>query len=91
MVAGRRAWRERAGGGRARVIPVVAKPCERCGGRGRTPRTQRRLVDGSKDRVDLIGQFAELCDRCSGAGIDPPQSMPEPKARRGYAADLIDF
>jgi hypothetical protein len=67
----------------------ATKPCERCGGCGRTPRLRRKRADGSPDPFDIVGQHMEICDRCAGSG-EVPATAPEAFARRpGYFADLV--
>jgi hypothetical protein len=66
----------------------ATKPCERCGGCGRIPRTRRRRDDDSPDPLDILGQHMEICDRCGGSGevlADPPPALDR---RPGYVADL---
>lgn len=66
----------------------ATKPCERCGGTGRIPRTRRRQADGTPDPSDILGQHMEICDHCGGSGevlADPPAPADR---RSGYAADL---
>ncbi|HWD56883.1 MAG TPA: hypothetical protein VG308_01285 [Stellaceae bacterium] len=66
----------------------ATKPCERCGGSGRTPRAQRRRSDGTPDPFDILGQHREICDRCGGCGevrADPPSGA---SRGPGFAADL---
>ena len=67
----------------------ATKPCERCGGCGRTPRTRRRREDGSPDPFDIVGQHMEICDRCGGTGEVLAAPPPPADRRPGYAADLI--
>ena len=64
------------------------KPCERCGGSGRTPRLQRRRADGTPDPFDILGQHREICDRCGGSGEVPSAPPPSGERSPGYAADL---
>jgi len=66
----------------------ATKPCERCGGSGRTPRLQRRREDGSLDPSDIVGRHQEICDRCGGGGEVLAEPPPAVEGRRGYAADL---
>jgi DnaJ-class molecular chaperone len=66
----------------------VTKPCERCGGVGRTPRLRRKRADGSLDPLDIVGQHMEICDRCAGSGevlSDPPPAVAR---HSGFVADL---
>jgi len=66
----------------------ASRPCERCGGGGRTPRVQRRRADGTPDPFDILGRHREICDRCGGSG-EVPAAAPRGAARGpGYAADL---
>jgi DnaJ-class molecular chaperone len=51
-------------------------PCPSCNGVGTKPRERRKLVDGTADPLDILGQFPTLCDACGGSG-----SMPEKQAR----------
>ncbi|HYM73601.1 MAG TPA: hypothetical protein VET89_11510 [Stellaceae bacterium] len=51
-------------------------PCGRCGGSGRTPRTRRRVADGSPDPFDILGQHKEVCDKCGGSGEVPANPPP---------------
>jgi DnaJ-class molecular chaperone len=64
------------------------KPCERCAGTGRTPRTQRRRENGSPDPFDIVGRHREICDRCGGSGEVPADPPPVSERGQGYAADL---
>jgi hypothetical protein len=64
------------------------KPCERCGGCGRTPRSRRRRADGSHDPFDIVGQHMEICDLCGGSGEVPDAPPAAVERRPGYAADL---
>ena len=66
----------------------ATKPCERCGGCGRTPRTRRRREDGSPDPMDILGQHMEICDRCAGSGEVPADPPGASERRPGYVADL---
>ena len=66
----------------------ATKPCDRCGGVGRTPRTRRRRTDGSFDPFDIVGQHMEICDRCGGSGEVSAEPAPPADRRSGYAADL---
>ena len=64
------------------------KPCERCGGCGRIPRTRRKREDGSPDPLDIVGQHMEICDRCGGSGEVPADPSRPPERRPGFVADL---
>jgi len=66
----------------------ATKPCERCGGSGRVPRTRRRRADGSPDPFDIVGQHMEICDRCGGSGEVLADPSPASERRPGYVADL---
>jgi len=66
----------------------ATKPCERCGGCGRIPRTRRRRTDGSPDPFDIVGQHMEICDCCGGSGEVPADPRPLAGRRPGYVADL---
>jgi len=69
-------------------MSAATKPCERCGGCGRTPRLRRKRADGSADPFDIVGQHMEICDRCAGSGEVPADPRAPGERRQGYAADL---
>ena len=66
----------------------ATKPCERCAGSGRTPRSPRRRADGTPDPFDIVGRHGETCDRCGGSGETPADPPPRFPRSSGYAADL---
>jgi len=66
----------------------ATKPCERCGGTGRIPRTRRRQADGTPDPSDILGQHSEICDLCGGSGEVLADPSPALHRRPGYVADL---
>ena len=57
--------------GRGDVVTPATTPCERCQGSGRTPRAQRRRIDGSPDPFDILGQHGNEWGSRFNAGVKP--------------------